>query len=506
MLLLKIPTALLHEILAEWLEIQDVVSFDSAACSSKSRSLYLQTVQDASFAVTTTLGEMSSSLLKWLQRRKIRASQLSFDDFSALLTFSSVLSAHPFRHLTHLHISGPQSLLESDIRTIVAELSLCKHLVHFALHNGTSLPNLTAWISAIPAHLTHLDLHNFHDYLNSDLSSCRLQLQHLQTLDLSRANFDNEGTWLTENCPNLHSILLNRSFGIQDDFVIHIARHYRNQLQRLELNDCDSLGDRSLRAVLEFCTGLEHLELNGKNRMTREALVLLSSSDCNFKTLNISKHYSLTIDDILAIVQNAPNLFALFLSFNSCVHDRVLIFIAENCNDLEVCALQYCYKITDAGLLSLVRGCGRLRSLDLTHCERITDLSLQSLVLATAHQLECLNLTMCVAVTDTTVILIAELCQCLRSLQLNGCIALTDACLWALAVGNTRLSLREMAITDNHLITDLPIYRLVQSCLRLHSLDVSNCSTLTDDVVTSLRADFSYRLSLIATRYRIYDI
>eukprot|EP00936_MAST-01D_sp_MAST-1D-sp1_P001736 g1736.t1 len=86
-------------------------------------------------------------------------------------------------------------------------------------------------------------------------------------------------------------------------------------------------------------------------------------------------------------------------------------------------------------------------------------------------------------ISDKSLVVVAELCPCLRVINLWGCIDLTDAAIIALAGchGLTRVNLMGC-----HRLTDTSIVVLARNCHQLEELHLSECKGVSDDAVLAI--------------------
>ena len=127
--------------------------------------------------------------------------------------------------------------------------------------------------------------------------------------------------------------------------------------------------------------------------------------------------------------------------------------------------------MTDGGLSALGRGCGQLQSINLSNCHKVTDAGVSALV-AGCGQLQSINLSGCYEVTDAGVSALEYIWE-LKGIVLRWCGKATDA------AGVSVLSC---------------------GCGKLQSIDLSNCSNITDAGVSALGRGCGQLQSINLTR------
>ncbi|KAL0678744.1 hypothetical protein Bca4012_006725 [Brassica carinata] len=105
---------------------------------------------------------------------------------------------------------------------------------------------------------------------------------------------------------------------------------------------------------------------------------------------------------------------------DSLKHNHLFSAIGNNCNQMQSLNLGRCEKISDDGVMSLAYGCPDLRTLDLCGCVLITE------------ELRSLNISQCTALTPSAVQAVCDTfpalhtCSGRHSLVMSGCLNLTS--------------------------------------------------------------------------------
>ena len=141
-------------------------------------------------------------------------------------------------------------------------------------------------------------------------------------------------------------------------------------------------------------------------------------------------------------------------------------------------SLSRCGELTDQAVRQLGRHATRLRSLDVSHCTQLSDASC-AIIAASLTELRHLSLEGCVKLTNTATLPLANMR--LHSLNLSSCTMLTDDAISGLC---SRMplatSLRSLSLNDLPRLTDSGVHTVATTFNGLLSLTVSHCPTLTD--------------------------
>jgi hypothetical protein len=163
------------------------------------------------------------------------------------------------------------------------------------------------------------------------------------------------------------------------------------------------------------------------------------------------------------------------------ITDAMVIQHAECPPDLKAMNLVGCVNVTDVGVRRMAQ-CSQLQSVDLTGCGKATDVGVRSLVQRSHLQL---NETLKVdrrLVTDAVVIQYAECRPDLKSVDLAGCVNMTDVGVKSLA---QCAQLQSADLAGCVKVTDAGVQSLAQ-CPQLQSVNLQRCDEVTDAGVQGL--------------------
>ncbi|KAJ6816124.1 leucine-rich repeat receptor-like serine/threonine-protein kinase [Iris pallida] len=232
-----------------------------------------------------------------------------------------------------------------------------------------------------------------------------------------------------------HITVINLEFArdIEDEHLAHLTRKACDSLQCLEslnLNGCQKISDKGIEAVTSCCPKL--------------------------KSFSIYWNVRITDLSIQHLVKNCRQIIDLNISGCKNISDRSLYLIADSYQELQVLNITRCVKLTDDGLKQILLKCTSLQSLNLYADSSFTDLAYEKIgslanlkfldlcgaqnlsdeglcCISRCKNLESLNLTWCVRITDIGVIAIAQGCRSLEFLSLFGIVGVTDASLESLS-------------------------------------------------------------------------
>eukprot|EP00177_Eucheuma_denticulatum_P001608 GFKZ01002881.1.p1 GENE.GFKZ01002881.1~~GFKZ01002881.1.p1 ORF type:complete len:434 (-),score=30.92 GFKZ01002881.1:437-1738(-) len=197
------------------------------------------------------------------------------------------------------------------------------------------------------------------------------------------------------------------------------------------------------------------------------------------------------------------------------VSDAVITSLAmRSAPVLKGLVLRGCEQLTDVSLASLAQHAHSLRALDLSFVNGVTDCGVAILCKATAQRLRKLLLRKCTGVGDVAMTGVAH-CENLETLDISYCVNITDAGVTAVAKGCGQ-SLRLLAMSYNVRVGDVGLIALgewckglIQLCARglpkvsdlgfrklcqglgdsVEGIDVTDCTSLTrDSTLCALRS------------------
>lgn len=246
---------------------------------------------------------------------------------------------------------------------------------------------------------------------------------------------------------------------------------------------------------------LIHLNMRACQHLTRPTF--LSVSECrNLQDLNLSECTSLD-DDTLKIVTRGCQILLYLNIAHTNLTDASLRAVNKNCMNLQYISLAFCSKFTDRGLLYLASGkChDKLQYIDISGCLQITPQGFHYMASG------CPNLQTVIAnefptLLDDCIITVAEKCPKVHTVSLLGCPLLTDECFKRLAQNK---NLQVLKIDGNHRVSDNSLKQIGRLCPDLRHVYVADCQRLTDATLKALAACKNLTVLNLADCVRISD-
>ena len=292
-----------------------------------------------------------------------------------------IISAGPF--VRDLNLRGCVQLRERwHVRGFT---DACRNLENFSLEgckiDRTSIHNFLYQNSR----LVHLNLFGVALACNASMKVIAANCPKLEHLNVSWCpNVNTRGLKkVIDGCPNLKDLRASEISG-WDDVEIMSKLHFRNNLERLVLMNCDTLTDESLAVLIEG-RGNEVDFLTGRPIVPPRKL----------KHLDLTRCRGITDQGVRTLVNNVP--------------------------DLEGLQLAKCQGILDATLTDLLPTVPMLTHLDLEECEDLTNAFLQCLAHAPcARRLQHLGISYCENLGDTGMIPVMKSCTNLQSVEMDN--------------------------------------------------------------------------------------
>jgi F-box/leucine-rich repeat protein 2/20 len=172
--------------------------------------------------------------------------------------------------------------------------------------------------------------------------------KHLGTIGISA---------IASSCPNLHS--LDLSFTDINDIDLIPLTNALLPLKCLNLNDCKSLSDASVKTLIANSPRLEQLKMSCGD----EAIAKVVKHCPSLHSLTISCCLTLT-DRGLSLLAHAGLPYDK-VTFNNChkITDEGLAFFFQRCNDLTYISLDDSTKVGDSTVQTIAKNCHFLRHL-----------------------------------------------------------------------------------------------------------------------------------------------
>lgn len=388
----------------------------------------------------------------------------------------------------------------------------------------------------------------FHEMELSNIAS----LKHLQCLEIENSNFYGPWQYTIVGLRHLKTLKLSScgSEMIDDEAVVDsntraLFETWCAQLQHLELHSTvfverkelqlfpnlktlilgeDQLdpGDGSwLHIVADHCHNLHHLQCDLRDasnetiaqlsRISHLRHVNLSCTNClhddnlehfaalgNLEYLDLTNGCNISDMGVVAHLAHLRNLRVLALSY--CDISSISLRHFSSMVLLQELHLTGCRKVGDNGLAA-ISSLSRMKTLSLGHCKHITDTGL--LHISSLRCLENLDIEKCVRITDAGMAHICIHLAGLTTLNLDGCVNLTDITLLNVA---SLFALENLNMSDCVAITDQGLRLMSQNLLFLTTLDLSGCVQVSDVGVTNYVCHMPMLETLSLSSSNITDI
>lgn len=176
-----------------------------------------------------------------------------------------------------------------------------------------------------------------------------------------------------------------------------------------------------------------------------------------------------------------PRLKQLHLYGISCITAATLNCLLSQCKDIIDFNIGQCCKVNNECLEIIANKIPHLQSLELRGCMQISEAGIQCLV-KSCRQLQYLGIATCKNVQDSTLKRVAELSS-LRSLDITSCLV-SDVGLQHV-VSMTGCNLVSLKLGSTH-VTNKSVVVISQLCYKLKELDLSFCRYVTVSAIKSV--------------------
>jgi Translation initiation factor eIF3 subunit 135/Leucine Rich repeat len=311
---------------------------------------------------------------------------------------------------------------------------------------------------------------------------------------------------VARRCP-LRKLVLSGVAAVSDSTLLTLAEHCPLQLQRLDIEHCEHVSDRAVRAIGERCLFLRKLTLAGC-RLVSDAGVQYLRNTTSLSALSLSGLYRVTDKSVAAVIRNLPLLRSLDLSASG-ITDASLQLIAQFCNErhvgphfLSTLDLRRC-ALSDVGVFALCsilsqgtraraitpraapdaidwlnahdeRGTGTLVGVSLFG-GAITKRGIEALVHRNHASLERLCISKIESVDDGTLKVIGSQLPLLRELVARRCPSIVDG---LTSVAMKCASLRVLDVSESVHVSGRSLSAIARGCIELSHLAITGCAAV----------------------------
>ncbi|RHZ80451.1 hypothetical protein Glove_135g78 [Diversispora epigaea] len=181
-------------------------------------------------------------------------------------------------------------------------------------------------------------------------------------------------------CPDIHTLILDRSYGFSNIPIIEIARCCP-KLLHMSLDTCKAITDRCISEIVRSCPKLEYIHFASicSLNVTGASVIEIAQFCPNLIYLNLSSHHHIKDISFCAIARSCVNLRHLDLSSNYYMTDDAVCDIVRSCANIQYLILHRTY-ITDKTIYDIAHYCSNLLVLDVGDCWRISKESIHFLL------------------------------------------------------------------------------------------------------------------------------
>ncbi|XP_006140845.2 dynein regulatory complex subunit 6 [Tupaia chinensis] len=278
--------------------------------------------------------------------------------------------------------------------------------------------------------------------------------------------------------------------------------HCKN-LQELNVSDCPTFTDESMRHISEGCPGVLYLNLSNTT-ITNRTMRLLPRYFQNLQNLSLAYCRKFTDKGLQYLNLGNGCHKLIYLDLSGCTQISVQGFrnIASSCSGIMHLTINDMPTLTDNCVKALVEKCSRITSVVLTGAPHISDHTFKALSTCNLRKIRfegnkrisdaCFKfidknypninhiyMADCKEITDSSLKSLSLLRQ-LTVLNLANCVRIGDIGLRQFLDGPASLKIRELNLSNCIHLGDLSIGRLSERCHNLNYLSLRNCEHLTD--------------------------
>ncbi|KAF4020043.1 hypothetical protein G4228_011935 [Cervus hanglu yarkandensis] len=261
---------------------------------------------------------------------------------------------------------------------------------------------------------------------------------------------------------------------ITDKYIVSILQRWRLNVLRLNFRGC-VLRLKTLRSV-SLCKNLQELNV----------------SDCP----------TLTDESMRYISESCPGVLYLNLS-NTVITNRTMRLLPRYFYNLQNLSLAYCRKFTDKGLqyLNLGNGCHKLIYLDLSGCTQISVQGFRNIANSCSGIMH-LTINDMPTLTDNCVKALVEKCRRISSVVFIGAPHISDSTFKALSA----CDIKKIRFEGNKRITDACFKLIDKSYPNIRHIYMVDCKGITDGSLKSLSPLKHLTVLNLANCVRCYNL
>ncbi|XP_078199182.1 F-box and leucine-rich repeat protein 13 isoform X24 [Callithrix jacchus] len=279
------------------------------------------------------------------------------------------------------------------------------------------------------------------------------------------------------------------------------ASHCRN-LQELNVSDCPTFTDESMRHISEGCPGVLYLNLSNTT-ITNRTMRLLPRHFHNLQNLSLAYCRRFTDKGLqyLNLGNGCHKLIYLDLSGCTQISVQGFRYIANSCTGILHLIINDMPTLTDNCVKALVEKCSHITSMIFTGAPHISDCTFKALSTCKLRKirfegnkritdasfkfmdknypdLSHIYMADCKGITDSSLRSLSPLKQ-LTVLNLANCVRIGDVGLRQFLDGPASIRIRELNLSNCVQLSDVSVLKLSERCPNLNYLSLRNCEHLT---------------------------
>ncbi|XP_036912939.1 dynein regulatory complex subunit 6 [Sturnira hondurensis] len=261
---------------------------------------------------------------------------------------------------------------------------------------------------------------------------------------------------------------------ITDKYIVSTLQRWRLNVLRLNFRGC-LLRLKTMRSV-SLCKNLQELNVSDCPTLTDESMRYISEGCSGVLYLNLS---------------------------NTTITNRTMRLLPRHFHNLQNLSLAYCRKFTDKGLqyLNLGNGCHKLIYLDLSGCTQISVQGFRNIADSCSGIMH-LTINDMPTLTDNCVKALVEKCPHITSVVFIGAPHVSDCAFKALSTCN----LKKIQFEGNKRITDACFKSIGKHYPNISHIYMVDCKRITDGSLKSLSPLKRLRVLNLANCVRIGDM
>ena len=256
-----------------------------------------------------------------------------------------------------------------------------------------------------------------------------------------RSNYFTNGRirYLAKKCPGITHLCIN-SRALHDEGLKAIS-DYLSQLQYLNLKSCESLTNQGFVEASSKLKSLKELYLDRCIQLEDDGIKTLSQNCREIDSLSISSCTELTDESIFYVSACLPGIKYLDISRID-MTDVALNRIAQFCTQLEHLMMSRLpHRVTTDGVCKVLRHSPNLETLDLDMCTTQVNDNVILTIGDCCPNIKFLSLYYDSEITDQSLVTMNTKCRNLVTLRIGQCFRLSELAMLNLEVSNPGLTI-----------------------------------------------------------------